>query len=338
MKHRIVSLGTLLATLACSGGIDPRNASDDELAGLCPEPASGVIVGGLLGGGTDIRATASRRVILMGGGAEEDMAAKLFVESAGGGDVLVLRASGSLTSYPTYFAGTLEPQPGPASVITVLTSTPAAGGDPAVTCRLDRAEAVWLAGGDQWDYLGLWPDGLHARLSALDQRGVAVGGTSAGAMSLGEAAFAAEFGGVTSAEALADPLAPGISIRYPSFAQPELAGALVDTHFSNRAREGRLLTFLARFIADRGHPAVLGIGIDERTALIVEDGTYRVYGEGAVWFYRVSGPVALTPGAPLDLDGVEVARRSDGDGGAWPVDLDLLDTESLRVEAGVVTR
>ena len=338
MHLRQSALATLLVTLACSGGGESPNAPDDGAAGLCPQPAAGVILGGLLGGGTDIRATASRRVILMGGGAENDMASKLFVESAGGGDVLILRATGSLTSYPTYFTATLEPRPGPASVITVLTSTPGAAGDPAVSCRVDRAEAVWLAGGDQWDYLGRWPATLHARLAALAERGVAVGGTSAGAMSLGEAAFSAEFGGVTSSDALADPLAPSVSLRYPGFAQPELAGALVDTHFSGRAREGRLLAFLARFIADRGHPEVLGIGIDERTALIIEDGSYRVYGDGAVWLYRVRGPVGLAPGTPLDLDGVDVARRLDGDSGEWPVDLDGLETESPRVEAGVVMR
>ena len=93
----------------------------------------------------------------MGGGSESDEAATLFVEGAAGGDIVILRASGSLTSYPNYFMTSLSPAVPPASAVTVLTGNPGAGGDPAALCWLEGAEAVWLAGGSQWDYLGGWP-------------------------------------------------------------------------------------------------------------------------------------------------------------------------------------
>ena len=82
---------------------------------------------------------------------------------------------------------------------------------------------------------------LDQALVAATGRGVAIGGTSAGAVSLGEAAFDALEGSVTSEEALADPLRSEVSPSYPIWSQPELARSYVDSHFMDRGREGRLL-------------------------------------------------------------------------------------------------
>jgi cyanophycinase len=51
---------------------------------------------------------------------------------------------------------------------------------------------------------------------------------------------------------------------------------LIDTHFSQRGRHGRLLTAMAHY------PQDIGLGIDERTALVARDHEFRVIGEGAV--------------------------------------------------------
>ena len=61
-----------------------------------------------------------------------------------------------------------------------------------------------------------------------------------------------------------------VSLTRPVFAQPELDGILVDSHFMDREREGRLLIFLARFLADRGAGPVVGVGLDEGVALTIE--------------------------------------------------------------------
>jgi hypothetical protein len=274
----------------------------------------------------------------MGGGSEHDLAATRFVEGAAGGDILILRTSGSLTSYPDYFTSTLSPSIAPSSAVTVLTTTPANGDDLAVSCWLNGAEAVWLAGGDQWDYLGGWPASLHARLSQLHGGGAAIGGTSAGAASFGEAAFDARFGTVTSEEALANPMHQDVSLSYPVFSAPELAGALVDSHFSDRGREGRLLAFLARFLAEKARTEVVGIGLDQGVAVAIESGTFRVFAppEQAAWLYRVTGPAALEPGVPLELSGIQRARLDDGSEGSWPVDFGAFSTVELRVQAGVI--
>src|SRR5687767_5112043 len=99
----------------------------------------------------------------------------------------------------------LPSQPAPASVTTVRIDDPARSSSPAVLCFANNAEAVWLAGGDQWDYVGNWSAPLHEALSVLVEREVTIGGTSAGAVVLGEAAFDASQGSVTSPEALSNP-------------------------------------------------------------------------------------------------------------------------------------
>jgi len=276
----------------------------------------------------------------MGGGPEHDDAALSFVEAASGGDVVILRASGSLASYPLYFGTTLAPPIAPRSVVTVLTSPAREANDPAVLCWVQRAEAIWLAGGDQWNYLGEWPAEVHDALAASTLKGAAIGGTSAGAVSLGEAAFDARSGTVTSQEALADPLRTEVSVSYPSFSQPELTGALVDSHFSRRDREGRLLVFLARFLMERGRSSVTGLGLDEGVAVVIEGGRYRVFAPDgqAAWIYEVSGPAALDSGRPLELEGVRRVRLSHGHEGDWPFNFDAASTDVLEVVSGVVRR
>lgn len=304
----------------------------------CPDPGPGVEIGGFTGTGDDTHRRPQRRLVLMGGGREEDAAARSFVEASVAGDIVILRVSGSLTSYPEYFIGRLASLT-PATVVTVRTSNPEAGADPAVLCWVGRAEAVWLAGGNQWDYLGRWPAALHDSLAAVAERDATMGGTSAGAVSLGEGVFDAQFGTVTSEEALADPLRREVSVSSPVFAQPELEGVLVDSHFMDREREGRLLAFLARFLADRGEGPVVGVGLDEGVALTLEVGEYQVTAResGAAWFYEVAGPVTLTPGVPLSLDGIRRVRLPGGRVGRWPFNFDAsADAQVLHVDSGSV--
>jgi hypothetical protein len=275
----------------------------------------------------------------MGGGGEDDDAATLFAEGAQGGDILILRATGSTSSYPNYFLTTLSPSPRPSSAVTIRTDTPSMAGDSGVLCRVAMAEAIWLAGGDQWDYLGGWPQEVHTALANHTAGGGVVGGTSAGAVSLGEAAFDARLGTVTSAEALGDPLRGEVSLSYPSFFQPELQGVLVDSHFTERGREGRLLAFLARFLVDKERTGVVGIGLDEGVALVIRGLGFQAFGPegGAAWAYRVRGPAVLLGGEPLSLEGISRVRLDVGTTGEWPLDFDLLSGVALRVEEGVVT-
>jgi len=338
---RIGAVARIAAVLICLAGCGtpPTDFIPQEiLVDRCPDPGAGIEIGGFDGTGADTNRRPHRRLVLMGGGPEEDVAARLFVDASVAGDIVVLRTSGSLTSYPQYFIGFLASVT-PATVITIRTSDPEAGADPAVLCRVARAEAVWLAGGNQWNYLGRWPAALHEALAEVAERGAAMGGTSAGAVSLGEGAFDAQFGTVTSREALDDPLRREVSLTRPAFAQPELDGVLVDSHFTERGREGRLLVFLARFLADGGESPVVGVGLDEGVAITIEAGAYEVTSResGAAWMYEVAGPASLAPGVPLSLDGIRRVRLPAGSIGPWPFSFDERgDARAMHVAGGVV--
>lgn len=274
----------------------------------------------------------------MGGGPEVDDAMRAFVESTEGGDVLVLRASGSTESYLSYLESELSPSPPPSSVGVLRIDDEQASAHEAVTCRVEAAEAVWLAGGDQSTYLLGWHDELHVRLSSTSSREASIGGTSAGAMSLGEIAFDAALGSVTSAEALASPTDALVSLSRSPFSQPELLGFLVDTHYSERDREGRLLAFLAHARLRHGLEEALGIGLDEEVALVVSEGAATVHAPfgGSAWLYRFSGQGTLEDGSPLDMDVVERAQLDDGDQAVWPPVWQALVTTELSVVDGVV--
>jgi cyanophycinase-like exopeptidase len=304
---------------------------------VCADVPAGVSEG-RTGATSDTVAQARRAIVLMGGSAEVDDASRVFVESAGGGDVLVLRASGSTESYLPYFESELSPSPAPSSVAVLRTDDPTAA-NAAVACRVTQAEAVWLAGGDQWNYLGGWPAVLHDALRSTEERGTAIGGTSAGAMVLGGFAFDASLGSFDSSEALLDPTADVVSVVSSALAQPELAEVLIDTHFSERDREGRLLAMLARARALSASGTARAIGIDERAAILIDGEGFAIAAEPgrSVWVYRFSGEANLSPGERLTMAGVERVRLEDRVEGAWPIDFTAWSVEIVDVTDGVVT-
>jgi cyanophycinase-like exopeptidase len=341
----VSSLFLLVALCACAPAAPLEDAGPEGPQDAGPPPREPLVCGALptgaaeghTGAEDDVVTAPARRIVLMGGSVEVDEASKLFVEGAGGGDVLVARASGSVESYLPYFADELSADPAPNSVRVVRLDNPAAGAAESVVCRVHAAEALWLAGGDQWSYLGLWPAELHAALDELASREATIGGTSAGAMSLGELTFDAKEGSMTSSEALAAPTAAFVSVSRSPFGQPELAGTLVDTHFSEREREGRMLALLAR-AAELTGETVVGIGLDERAALVLENDTATtVTSEGrSVWLYRFAGGASLQAGSALSLAGVERVRLDHGDTLVWPPVWTALAVDILDVTDGVV--
>lgn len=221
-------------------------------------------------------------VTLMGGATENDNAMTWFLNRANGGDVLVLRYSGS-DGYNNYFFSQLGVTLN--SVETIVFNSDSAAYDPYVLQRINEAEAIWFAGGDQWDYVRGWRGSpVASTINAKVQTGMAVGGTSAGMAILGSTYFSAENGTITSATALANPYATNASVDTNAFlALPYLESVITDTHYDNPAREGRHLAFLARAFTD-GDAQVRGIACDEFTGVcIAPDGKAYVYGEAPTY-------------------------------------------------------
>jgi len=91
----------------------------------------------------------------MGGRTEDDGAMRWFLERSNGGDILVLRTSGS-DGYNEYLFSQLGVQVH--SVETILCHSRDASYDSYVHQRIQEAEAIWFAGGDQSTYVRYWRD------------------------------------------------------------------------------------------------------------------------------------------------------------------------------------
>ena len=181
-------------------------------------------------------------------------------------------------------------------------------------------DAAFIKGGDQGEYYDRWNDSaLETALISLHQAGGGIGGTSAGAMSLAQFAFA---GGadLVSSDVLAnaqttylDDVTDGTAGVHDDFLGL-VPAAVIDTHFTQRARLGRLAGILAR-IADDSNPAALfGIGIEEQTGLVIQDGVGTVAGVGSVTFLLPDSAVAPTrePALPLVWPNLALDRLTQG--------------------------
>jgi cyanophycinase len=230
--------------------------------------------------------------LLMGGGSEVDAAfSTRAFPIINGGDIVVLRVTGS-NGYQSYFSSTI---PGlipsatraaltPNSVETLIVDNRTKANYDYVRYALDRAEMIWMAGGDQNDYTTFWKGtAVETAIRAAYARGAVIGGTSAGAMVLGEYIYDPIAAGVVSSDAVTNPYSNTITLSTDFLRIPTLFDTLVDTHFANRNRMGRLLTFMARLRQDAHTSLITGIGIDENTSLFVNSaglGTMLVDGSG----------------------------------------------------------
>ncbi|HEX8874951.1 MAG TPA: cyanophycinase [Nitrosospira sp.] len=251
----------------------------------------------------------SPSTVLMGGGPDVDAAFQWMIRKAGGGDFVVIRVRGT-DGYNQYVfdMGGLD------SVETLVITKREAASDPFVLDRVNKAEALFIAGGDQSDYINLWKGTpLEAALNGLISRNVPIGGTSAGLAVLGQFDFAALNGTVYSPEALADPYNRRMTLDQGFLTAPGLNGVIADAHLVYRDRMGRLLTFVARIIQDKwvSTESARGIGLDVETALVIDNGIATRLGVGSVYFLRPSiAPAVCRSGQPLTFRNVMVDRLS----------------------------
>lgn len=268
-------------------------------------------------------ARTAQALMLMGGGEWDRGAFRWFTERAGNGHIVVLRASGAGDAGEEIYRDI----GGVLSVQTIVFSDRAAASDPRVLAIVEHADGIFLAGGDQANYVRYWKGTPIARLlNAHVRKGRPIAGTSAGLAILGGTAYGAMDGGsIDSPTALADPAGPAVTLVTDFLHMPRLAHIVTDTHFHARDRLGRLIAFVAA--ARQKDPAAIGLGVDEESALCVEaDGTakLRTRNGGFAWLVQPSGRPALKPGRPLDWNHVRVTGIGTDSG---------LDLNSLRVTA-----
>jgi cyanophycinase len=224
--------------------------------------------------------------LLAGGGNITDEAYRWFTRHAGGGDAVTVRASGADAMNKVLIDAGIV-----ASASTLLFHSREDSSDPFVVATIRKASAIFVAGGDQWNYVRMWKGTPVAE--AINERihkGFPVGGTSAGLAVLGEFSFSAEHDSITSKQALANPFDPAVAITDNFIRIPLLKGIITDTHFVKRDRLGRTLVFLARLVQDGKARPASSIAVDEGNAVLLEaDGSATLSGPGFAYFLRTTG-------------------------------------------------
>ncbi|MBL8229523.1 MAG: cyanophycinase [Bryobacterales bacterium] len=263
----------------------------------------------LYGNSADVQPPVQPGYVLMGGGRDVEEAFRWLIERAGRGDVVVLRASGT-AAYNSYIVNL-----GADSSETIILRDREASSNAQVLDKVRRAEAIWIAGGDQWNYIRLWKDTpLHQALQRHVDAGRPIGGTSAGLAVLGEFYFSARHDGVRSQEAGLNPYHPKVTVETGFLRIDNLRRLVTDSHFSQRSRMLRTLAFLARLQKDTGSAEVRAIGVDEQTAVLVEpEGAARVVGKNPAYFLQTTRMAdQCEQGKPLQLSGVRLWRVEPG--------------------------
>jgi cyanophycinase len=168
---------------------------------------------------------------------------------------------------------------------------------------LDDAAGIFFSGGDQLRITSQIGDtGIEAKVRSLYERGGVIAGTSAGASVMSDTMLVK--GTSSETHRIGDlHMAPGLGL---------IRDVIIDQHFAERGRFGRLLGAVAH------NPRVLGIGIDEDTAAIHEDGRLRILGSGAVYIVdgeRVSHSniAEAEPDRVLSMHDVRVHVLASGD-------------------------
>lgn len=205
-------------------------------------------------------------LLLAGGGNMPESVRNRFVELAGG-------KSAHLVIIPTASPKADRPEPlpsflmwtstGVATVDVLHTRNRTKADDPDFLKPLKTATGVWVSGGDQSRLTEAYHStAVEKELLQVLERGGVIGGTSAGASVMSELMIT---GGTTEAT-----LSDGFGL---------VPGMVVDQHFANRKRFGRLLGVLAK------HPDHVGLGIDEDTAVEFHADKLMVLGNANAWLY-----------------------------------------------------
>lgn len=224
-------------------------------------------------------------VCAIGGGSEDyedwsDEPYSWIVQKADSGKVIILGASSDVTNWlPDYFLSF-----GADTAYNKTISSVSIANLQSTYDEIISAKAIFIRGGDQWDYIRLWKGTkTDSAIQYVFNNGGVVAGTSAGAAVLGDVDFSAKNGSAYSDDALLNPFYNRMQFEenFLNF----IPNVLFDSHFIERGRLGRLIAMLYNMKKSSGSD-LIGTGIDDRTAICISpDGTGEVMGSGAVYVF-----------------------------------------------------
>ncbi|HEY2158076.1 MAG TPA: cyanophycinase [Isosphaeraceae bacterium] len=203
-------------------------------------------------------------LVIVGGGGMPDSVRDKFMALAGGkaARLVVIPTAGEAADRKAEEEGYLQPwrKYQPASLVLLHTRSREKADDPGFARPIAEATAVWFSGGDQVKLAAPYRGtAVEREMKALLKRGGVIGGTSAGAAVMSDVMIE---GGYPKADV-------GRGFGF-------VTNAVVDQHFLRRSRVNRLLGVLAE------RPNLIGLGIDEGTALVVEGDRWSVLGRSYV--------------------------------------------------------
>ncbi len=234
-------------------------------------------------------------LVIGGGGALPESVAQAFVKLAGGDSgriVLIPTASETADKDDPKTVLAAWAKRTKATLHVLHTRDRAKANEPEFARPLHEATGVWLGGGDQTKLAVAYRGTLiDKELHELLKRGGVIGGTSAGAAVMSQLMIAS------------GPIVPKLGAGFGF-----LPGVVVDQHFLKRNRVNRLIDVLSK------HPGWAGLGIDEKSAVVVQGRSLTVVGESYALICQAAGhdrPAScqvLQPGERADL--VAVCRNA----------------------------
>ena len=243
-------------------------------------------------------------VIVGGGGMPKEIVEK-FIELAGGPEapIVVLPTANPESPRSDRSERTFFERAGAKDVKVLQQRTRAEVESPEFGAALAAAKGVWFGGGRQWRFVDAYAQTKAATLfQNVLRRGGVIGGSSAGASI--QADYLVRGSPLGNSEMMSEGYERGLGF---------LPGVAVDQHFTQRKRFADMTGVMKAF------PQILGIGIDEATALIVQGQTAEVVGRNNVQFYdyRTGTPhgeidyLVVKPGGRFDLVERKVIERND---------------------------
>jgi cyanophycinase len=221
-----------------------------------------------------------------------------FVAAAGGSEarIALVSSASSLGVEVVQVYTSVFTSLGAREVVSLRPESRRQARDPDLVDPLHEVSAIFLTGGNQLklsSFITGTPFG--DAIQEAYQEGTVVGGTSAGASILAEHMIAFGAGGPTPKQRMSQ-LSAGLGL---------LRGVVVDQHFEQRNRYGRLFSLVAQ------SPSLLGLGLDEDTAAVIHDGTQlEVIGRGAVTVvdgqHLISNAFAAKRTTPLLMSGAVI--------------------------------
>jgi cyanophycinase len=269
------------------------------------------------------RSVATGSLVIVGGGGLPQRIVDRFIELAGGESarIVVLPTAGSRedalrAGVPRFLARTKV------AAVTVLpqSRTDEIASD-AFREAVGRATGVWFDGGRQWNFVDAYENTAAVELfHDVLRRGGVIGGTSAGATIQGE--YLVRGHPLGNQVMMAEGYERGFAF---------LPGVAIDQHFSQRGRHRDLVP-----VVDR-HPKLLGIGIDEATAIVVTGSRAEVIGDHAAHFITAGSTNGSGESGPAESrpDNADNSSRDADDDGPGVDGSDAIESD---VDGSVLSR